>query len=107
MSAPVSHKLIWSDDGRPSMVSGNPARGYIVHDLLVLPGWWHLRSHEAVSHARHGTPVDSVWLAEIIERALDDAIAAGVEASDTEMLGDHVAEALRSLPALMTDWEAS
>lgn len=109
MSAPVSHKLMFDADGRPWIIGGNPDRGYIAQPTISLPGTWHKRSWQATQTVT--TPNASaggfIGLAQIIERALDDAITGGVAASDTEMLADHVADVLMSLPALQSDWEAS
>lgn len=108
MSAPVSQKLVLDPDGRPWIISGNPDRGCIAQPTVSLPGTWHKRSWQAIQTV--STPNAAVGgfigLAQIIERALDDAIATGVAAADTEMLADHVADVLMSLPALHSDWEA-
>jgi hypothetical protein len=108
VSTPRSQKLVLDPDGRPWIVSGNPERGYISQPTVSLPGTWHRRSWQATQTVN--TPNAAVGgfigLAQIIERALDDAIAAGVAPADTEMLADHVADVFMSLPALHSDWEA-
>jgi hypothetical protein len=96
-------------DGRPWIVSGNPTTGYVAQPVVLLPGSCHRRSWQAVQTVN--TPNAAIGgfigLAEIIERALDDAIADGVNPTDTEMLADCVADSSMSLPALLADWEAS
>lgn len=108
MSAPVSQKLVLDPDGRPWIISGNPERGYISQPTISLPGTWHRRSWQATQTVSTPGTAAGVFigLAQIIERALDDAIATGVAAADTEMLADHVADVLIALPALHSDWEA-
>ncbi len=108
MSAPISQKLVLDPDGRPWIVSGNPASGYVAQPMVALPGSCHRRSWQAIQTVN--TPNAAIGgfigLAQIIERALEDAMDDGVAPADTEMLADHVADMLMSLPALHSDWEA-
>lgn len=105
MSSPDSSKLIIDPTGFAWVVQGRPNTGYITHPVIVLPGQHFKRSWQAVEAATTTDP-DLVHgaIAAIIERALDEAITAGISPEYTGMLADHVADALRWLPAAMADW---
>jgi hypothetical protein len=104
-----SHKLQFTNtDDCPWLISGRPGNGYRAHPLVVLPAVVHERSWQATAEAADADRLRTFsLLAAVIERELDRAIQDGVNPDDTEMLADCVADALISLPATVTDWEAS